>query len=100
MGNFCLPASSYLFTVKTEIQTVFTRPETLYTPGIEVKFHFFIISAPDGGGQPHALATLPLVHTEYEAHPVTARKDTIYRGADKSLARLGRTQANISVRTA
>jgi len=63
VGNFCLPASSYLFTVKTEIQTVFTRPETLSTPGIEVQFHFFIISAPDGGGQPHALATLPLVGT-------------------------------------
>jgi len=81
VGNFCLAASSYLFTVKTGMHTVFPHPETLSTPGIEVQIHF-IISAPDGGGHPHTLATVPLVPTEYEDHPVTVRKDTVYRGAD------------------
>jgi len=99
-GNFCLPASSYLFTVKTEMQTVYPQPEALSTPGKEVQLHFFIMPAPDGGGQPHALATLPLVPTEYEAHPVTVHEDTVYRGADKYLARPGRKQANVSVRMA
>ena len=82
------------------MQTVFPHTEALSTPGIEVQLHFFIISAPNGGDKPHALAALPLVQTEYEAHTVTVRKDTLYRGDDKYLARPGSKQANVSVRMA